>query len=251
MHAGDPRGQLRPERPGDAACTNCHTELASEAAGAAHSHHRADGAGARCVNCHMPRVVYGLVSAHRSHRIDSPAPARARDESRPDACTLCHTDRSRAWAAAALVRFAGWDARHAPAAAAVQPESGAETTNLLFAGDPIERALAADALGRAEASATGAPVPARIGVLLDVLIADDYPAVRAIAWRSLRALIGELPNAAPPDVVAFTPTDTREQRLRSVTQVVAALPSGAFVPPAAATLALRARTPDVQISIGE
>ncbi|HEU4419466.1 MAG TPA: cytochrome c3 family protein, partial [Planctomycetota bacterium] len=39
MHAGDPRGQLRPDRPGNELCTQCHAEIGS--AVAAHTHHRA------------------------------------------------------------------------------------------------------------------------------------------------------------------------------------------------------------------
>ncbi|HKQ60060.1 MAG TPA: cytochrome c3 family protein, partial [Candidatus Polarisedimenticolaceae bacterium] len=44
MHAGDPRGQLRPDLPGDALCTQCHASYA-RARLAAHARHRADGPG--------------------------------------------------------------------------------------------------------------------------------------------------------------------------------------------------------------
>jgi predicted CXXCH cytochrome family protein len=251
MHAGDPRGQLRPEQAGDAACTSCHTTFADERASAAHSRHRAGSTGTRCVDCHMPRVVYGLVGAHRSHRIDSPKAARGLRGERPDACALCHVDQSRAWIDAALTtRFSTPDAAP-PRVQQAPPEAPAEATELLLAGDPIERALAADALGRVEPTRAGALVPPRVGLLFDVLAEDSYPAVRAIAWRSLRALIGAYAPYALPKVSAFTATDTREQRLNSLARLKAALPAGAAVEPSAATLALRAKAPDVQISIGE
>ncbi|MCZ7687490.1 MAG: ammonia-forming cytochrome c nitrite reductase subunit c552 [Sandaracinaceae bacterium] len=95
MHEGDPQGQLRPSALGDAACTGCHEELA----GRAHSRHEA----VSCADCHMPRVVYGLVEAHRSHRIDSPDPRG----DRPDACTLCHAEETRAWAVRERARLFG------------------------------------------------------------------------------------------------------------------------------------------------
>jgi hypothetical protein len=250
MHSGDPRGQIRPERAGDAACTACHTELAEAKAAAAHSHHDASGAGARCVSCHMPRVVYGLVRAQRSHRVDSPRPELAAGESRPDACTLCHVDRTRAWAADAM---RAWKAG-APGCgevASAGDEIGGDVARMLFAGDPIERALAADALGRAEAHGDPARAPSRAGMLFDVMLADDYPAVRSIAWRSLRALIAlRLPDATPP-VGAFTPTDARAQRAAQIAAIASRLPDDFAVAPGASVLALRAQAPAVQIAIGE
>ncbi|HEX4353084.1 MAG TPA: hypothetical protein VHZ95_09225, partial [Polyangiales bacterium] len=52
----------------------------------------------RCIDCHMPAIVYGVMASHPSHRIELPEPARDAHNERPDACTLCHSDRTRAWA---------------------------------------------------------------------------------------------------------------------------------------------------------
>jgi hypothetical protein len=246
MHSGDPRGQIKPERSGDAACTACHTELADKGALATHSHHDPTHEGSRCVNCHMPRVVYGLVRAQRSHRIDSPNAELSAGESRPDACTLCHVDRSRSWARAALAGFSGQAAQQ-PALSDALPE----VTRLLLAGDPIERALAADALGRSHAYGAPATAAVRAGLLLDTLIEDDYPAVRSIAWRSLRALIASAAPSALPAVDSFTATDAREQRITQVAALRARLPQGFVAAPDAAVRALRAAAPAVQIAIGE
>lgn len=239
MHEGDPRGQLRPARSGDGACTDCHHALSGEQALAAHSHHDPSGPGARCLDCHMPRVVYGLVGAHRSHRIDSPRPELAADASRPDACTLCHTGESRAWAAAALARWRGGQT------AAAEPAT-AEVTQLLLQGDPIERAIAAAALGRDGGRAVE-DTPQRIGLLLDSMRLDAYPAVRAIAWRSLRALLA----ARAPAVTAFTATDAAEARARSLEALQASWPAGTSHEPDAATRALRTHQASVDIAIGE
>jgi hypothetical protein len=192
----------------------------------------------------MPRVVYGLVGAHRSHRIDSPRPDLSPAESRPDACTLCHVDQSRAWAAHALERWGGG-----------QPEpdgSGpAEATRLLLGGDPIERAIAADALGRGEPAFTAITGAARLGLLLDALENDSYPAVRAIAWRSLRSLLAVHHAPALPDVAAFTATDTQAARRSALAKITAQLRDGAITRPGTELQALRSQANDTQISIGE
>jgi predicted CXXCH cytochrome family protein len=258
MHAGDPRGQLDPARPGDAACTSCHAELASKAQLRAHSRHAAGGEGARCINCHMPRVVYGLVGAHRSHRIDSPQPALANAVSRPDACTLCHVDKTRAWAARSLADWAREDARaqlNAPAAGDADADAGrelAEITRLLLTGDPIERALAADALGRnAFADTAPAELARRAGLLFDSLRDDAYPAVRAIAWRSLRAVLSTNAPGRVPPVAAFTATDDRDARARQLAAIAAQLPAGAIETIPRDLAALRSHATDTAIFIGE
>ena len=249
MHAGDPRGQLRPDLPGDDACTACHQELADVDAATAHSHHRADGPGNSCLGCHMPRAVYGLIGAHRSHRVASPQPAALPEASSPDACTLCHVDRTRSWAAE---HSAGWWEQAAPREGGAGTEGPAEVPRLLFAGDPVERALAADALGRPEADAAGAELAPRLGLLLDVMERDDYPAVRAIAWRSVRRLLARTRGASAPEVTAFTATDelpTRQRALARIRQELGDVPVRA--PDAALAGELRAQQESTRIFIGE
>ena len=156
-------------------------------------------------------------------------------------------DRSRAWAADTLGRWS----RGEPAQRAVQAELP-EATRLLLAGDPIERALAADALGRGPlARATADERARRAGLLFTTLRDDDYPAVRAIAWRSLRAVLAVSAPGRVPAVGAFTATDTREERTRRLTEIAAQLSEGALRAVPAETAALRAPDTDSAIFIGE
>ncbi len=241
MHEGDPDGQLRPEALGDGACVDCHQALGRNDALEAHTHHPAASAGSRCTACHMPQIVYGLVGARISHRIEVPDVAAAARDGRPDACTLCHVDQTRAWARHAQARL--WDGGEArPPFDAGEEDGLSEVLAMLFGGDPIERALAADALGRS------AGPSAAMGALFDVLERDPYPAVRRIAWRSARAL-ADAPDAPWSRYVA---TDDLERRRAAVADIEAALPAGAILRPDPERVAqLRAEAEEVAIFIGE
>jgi len=224
MHEGDPRGQLRDEARGDGACTGCHGDLD----GPAHSGHPARSAVA-CVDCHMPRIVYGVVEVHRSHRIERPVP-RA---DRPGACASCHADRTDRWLREGYSRLyeralppgdGGWPRAHRD----------------VLAGDPIERAVAAHALGDGRALLRE---PRRLALLLDVIESDPYPAVRHIAHRSLRRLRPELPDGFVPeaDVAA------RAAWARAARDVLGPLDA----PDPATVARLRARAAQAAIFIGE
>jgi predicted CXXCH cytochrome family protein len=240
MHEGEPRGQLRVRFRGvdaDGMCTTCHAALADGAAAARHTHHDAAGAGARCIGCHMPRVVYGVLDVHRSHRIEVPEPARAAAAGRPDACTGCHVTETPAWATAARTRLWGGGARPEAAAAPSPFEA-------MFAGDPITRAVAADALGRAQAPLDAAARAARVGELLEVMEGDVYPAVRHLAWRAL----GRLGVAGTRD---YDPSAEAATRAAAVEQIRASLGRDALAPTPALVARLRARARREDIEIGE
>jgi hypothetical protein len=241
MHEGPPRGQLRPTAEGDAACTtSCHRALAVSADQARHSHHVASSPGARCVACHMPKIVFGVLDLHVSHRIERPDVARDVATGRPDACTLCHVERTRAWALDASARW--WP--RGPTAKAEAGTRGADAVgargdrfapfDALFAGDPIARAVAAEALGTAPfeavtdagrgvglaldvvpaaATVTVADLRAtREAALLDAMAADRYPAVRHLAARALARLLGADQAPARTLATAFDATAPAARR---------------------------------------
>jgi hypothetical protein len=193
MHRGDPNDQLDPEKLGNTACTSCHEALTSGVS--AHTRHAPTSAGSVCYNCHMPHTSYALLGAIRSHRVDSPAfDWRTRD--RPNACNLCHLDRSEAWAAAQTAAWFGqkprfdldrereWDA---PAGAV-----------FALSGDAAVRAITAAALGRVEADRAATALRQQ---LLDELSRDEYAAVRFIARRSRRELGADEPRPLSKELV--------------------------------------------------
>jgi predicted CXXCH cytochrome family protein len=251
MHAGDPNGQLRPDRAGNALCTSCHSELAMPLTAAQHTRHSAAGSAARCVSCHMPNLVYGLVSVRLSHRIEIPQPARQAADGRPDACTLCHIDRTRGWAEVALRTL--WP--RTPAASRAIGSAYAELpeqAHRLLAGDPIERAVAADALGRTGTQAAAAYSANVIGLLSDALVSDPYPAVRAIAKRSLQQVLGRAHPDSAKALGAYTATDSSVERQAALSAVLRSLnPAEVAVPEASLRTRLRAMSEQAAIEIGE
>jgi predicted CXXCH cytochrome family protein len=249
MHEGDPRGQIRTpfaRAAENQMCTGCHTELAAPEDAGRHAHHDPGGAGGRCVACHMPRIVYGVLDVHRSHRIEIPDPARAAIDGRPDACTGCHVDRSVAWADAAARSF--WGAARFPARSVIA--EGTAPGEAIFGGEPVARAVAADALGRAPPGDPNERAR-RLGLLLDAMTADRYPAVRDLAWRGLRRLAA--PGAGPGAGLAaeYDPSAEPGERARAVAGLRTVLGSSAVAPPPAAAAALRAKGQDRDLEIGE
>jgi hypothetical protein len=168
--------QVSPRALGDAACAQCHT------VGSAHSHHRDGSSGSSCENCHMPHTTYGLLKTIRSHQISSPSVQTTIDTGRPDACNLCHLDKTLGWTAD---RLAEWFGAPRPALGSDE-ESVAASVLWLLKGDAGQRAIIAQAMGwRAAQDASGA---AWLAPYLALTQKDQYDAVRLIASRSAKTL---------------------------------------------------------------
>jgi hypothetical protein len=189
LHRSAPDDQLDPEKLGNRACAPCHAAQVSNVS--AHSHHAPSSTGSLCYNCHMPHVSYALLGAIRSHRIDSPA-FDARTKDKPNACNLCHLERTEAWAARQTAAWFGMKPSFdLDRAAEPSPAEVPAAAKFALTGDAAVRAITAAALGRHESSADA---PALRQQLLAELLRDDYAAVRIIAGRSQR---GPAPAPGP------------------------------------------------------
>lgn len=93
----------------DLMCIGCHTQFQNKADVAAHTHHPVSSEASRCVSCHMPRIVDGLLRQVRSHEIDDIPNAQMTErfgpEESPNACLLCHTEKTALWVQSSLE---GW-----------------------------------------------------------------------------------------------------------------------------------------------
>lgn len=180
MHDSDPNDQLAAGREGNDACFQCHDDYRARLE--EHTHHPSASAGSQCYNCHMPHTSYGLLTAMRSHTIDSPSVTNTLETGRPNACNLCHLDKSLEWTSQHL---SSWFGQPLPPLSADQAEVAASISWALE-GDAGQRALAAWSLGwqpALEASGDGWQAP-----FLGHLLNDPYAAVRYVAQRSLRRL---------------------------------------------------------------
>ncbi|HEX6835392.1 MAG TPA: cytochrome c3 family protein, partial [Polyangia bacterium] len=182
MHDSDPDWQLARGGDGNAACTQCHRAIGDKLE--AHTHHAAGSTGSTCYNCHMPHTTYGLLRAMRSHQISVPRVQATLDTGRPNACNLCHLDRTLAWTAAALAR---WYGTPEPRLSDEQRTVAASLLDVTR-GEAGVRALTAWSLGWSAAQAASARD--WMAPLLVELLGDEYPAVRYVAYRSLRTLFG-------------------------------------------------------------
>jgi predicted CXXCH cytochrome family protein len=191
---------------GNALCTQCHGTPPNPrfpSAGAklsdspAHSFHKTGSPGAQCVNCHMPTKNYMVVHARRDHSLRIPRPDLTVKIGTPNACNMCHTDRSPRWAAAAVEMWYGHPPGRSPhygealaAARAGSPTAEAELVALVAdqRQPAIVRATALNTL-RGPGSAAAIVASTR----------DEDPAVRAAAAAGLaRIPAAERVAAAPP-----------------------------------------------------
>ncbi len=178
MHDGPPNDQLKGPAVDDRPCLDCHPVIGADVT--AHTHHPAESSGSRCYNCHMPHTTVGLLTLMRSHRVDSPSAERTAWSGRPDACSLCHIDRTLAETSKTLTEWYGQ-----PDLPPTADDLGASAVVAwALRGDAVQRATAAWHMGwgpALEAAGSDWQVP-----YLAILLDDPYAAVRAIAIDALR-----------------------------------------------------------------
>jgi hypothetical protein len=174
--------QLAPGRGEDGSCVECHAGIGQQVA--AHTHHAVESEGSRCMNCHMPHTTYGLFSLVRTHRIDNPSVASNLASGRPNACNLCHLDRTLEWTASHLSDWYG----QAPVALGEHERSVAAGVDWALRGSVVQRAVVAWHMGWAPAQQASGRT--WTGGYLALLLADPYVAVRRVAEKSLETLPG-------------------------------------------------------------
>ena len=108
---------------GNSLCTRCHqpappedfpTLKAKNYDSADHHHHATGSHGAQCVSCHMPAKIFMVVDPRRDHSFRVPRPDLSVKLDTPNACNMCHQDKSDEWAADAVARWYGSERSHEP-----------------------------------------------------------------------------------------------------------------------------------------
>jgi hypothetical protein len=205
--------QLKSEMDGNQACTQCHSDFENQERVTSHTHHVADSSGSLCYNCHMPHTAYGLLKATRSHQIDNPSVAASLKTGRPNACNLCHLDKTLQWTSEHLSAWYRPEVLREGKGLTDDEKSVAASILWLLSGDASQRALIAwsmDWKSAREASGENWMAP-----YLGQLLEDPYDAVRFIAYRSLRSQPGfsDLTNDFR------LPPEERAEQVRKVNEI--------------------------------
>ena len=179
-------------------CLGCHPGLQSDE----HSQHPAE---VSCLDCHMPRIVQGLEAVVRTHQISSPGDPRMLAAGAPNACNLCHLERSIEWTVAALK--IGWAQTIEPEPSWQEPYGGRLSAPVgqawISSPEPNYRLVAADAYSRSPLG------QARLQNLIRAL--DDPQAVnRMFGLFALERVLGRRLSKEEYAPVA-SPATRREQ----------------------------------------
>lgn len=211
--------QLR--QPGSGVCLQCHA--ADRFATAAHHFHKPGSAGASCVECHMPPRDYMVVDPRHDHSFRIPRPDLSVTLGTPNACNVCHTDKSPQWAATRVQDWYG----HVPQGL----QNWAGTLAATRSGDPLAgesllqliRDSGTPAIARATAlSQVGPYLDAQSLDVLTQGLWDDDPGVRAATMSMLEQLpAGLRVQLAFP----FLEDDVRAVRIEAA-RVLATVPAG-------------------------
>ncbi len=91
---------------GDKVCFQCHQTGVYTAT--SHHKHKKGSAGSSCIDCHMPARTYMGVDSRNDHSFRVPRPdLSVENKNLPNACNLCHTDKTAHWSTDAMKKWYG------------------------------------------------------------------------------------------------------------------------------------------------
>src|SRR5262249_50924765 len=98
-------------KPASGLCLDCHGPNSPNGPHtrtiAEHTHHKEGSPGNECVECHMPKIATTLADVNvRSHTFRFVGPAKTEELKIPNACNVCHADKSTEWSISALKSWA-------------------------------------------------------------------------------------------------------------------------------------------------
>jgi len=90
-------------KPANVLCLECHGPNSPNGPHAAsieaHTHHKSGSAGNECAGCHMPKIEQEIADVNiRSHTFRFISPSATDSLKIPNACNVCHADKSSKWA---------------------------------------------------------------------------------------------------------------------------------------------------------
>jgi predicted CXXCH cytochrome family protein len=99
-HGSDHDSMLR--KPANNLCLDCHGPGSPNGPRTptieAHTHHKTGSAGSDCISCHMPKTAQTIADVNvRSHTFRFITPAETDSLGIPNACNICHKDKTTQW----------------------------------------------------------------------------------------------------------------------------------------------------------
>ncbi len=102
LHCHTSSGRFRFKNEPNQACMPCHKERVENVE--AHSHHKKDSEGSKCIACHMPMTEFAKMK-RTDHSMLPPTPATTIAYNSPNACNICHKEKTAAWADSAVRKW--------------------------------------------------------------------------------------------------------------------------------------------------
>jgi tetratricopeptide (TPR) repeat protein len=178
---------LQPGQTPNHSCMPCHQEKVANPE--AHSHHKPGTPGGNCIDCHMPKTRFANMN-RSDHSMLPPTPAATLRFKSPNACNLCHKDKSAGWADAKVRQWHKRDYQQPVLNRASLVDDARKgkwerlPAMLAYLQDPGGDSITQGSLIRLLAAC---PDPARLPALLAALRHPE-PIVRAAAATSLQGV---------------------------------------------------------------
>lgn len=243
-------GKLTAPYEDNSLCLRCHTPPGLNGAIAIdpvqHSFHKPGTVGSRCVDCHMPVHYYMVRDGRRDHGFTSPDPRLTIEHGIPNACTMCHADKTAEWADDLTVQWYGEkmdqrrSRRRARAVARAQAGDAAIGDEVLALAQTEEIAAWRAALNGLLAGWSSRD---DVATYLEHEVTNDHPLVRSSAIRALQGrsniLIKHTALLDDPSALvridgawsgrgAIRPTATTLKELRAYLDNISDQPAGAL-----------------------
>jgi tetratricopeptide (TPR) repeat protein len=92
-HTSSGRYRFSGENANDA-CMPCHSDKVNNVS--SHTFHKPDSEGSKCISCHMPKTTFARMD-RSDHSFRPPMPRASMTFGSPNACNICHDDKSAEW----------------------------------------------------------------------------------------------------------------------------------------------------------
>ncbi len=94
-HTSSGRYKFKSKDKANQACMPCHQDKVDNPT--EHSRHKSNSPGNKCISCHMPTTEFARMR-RTDHSMAPPSPAATMAFKSPNACNLCHQDKTPQWA---------------------------------------------------------------------------------------------------------------------------------------------------------